>query len=302
MRFLLVITTLLFMALPLQAQRALDERHAVSPRASIRLTAVSQETELRVVGWDHDSLALTGTVAAAARVDGGVAGNGGGAKWFVEVPQGTATQPAQLELRVPLRSRVWVKLGSGEVEVSGVRGSIDVNIVSGTITVTGDLGELNAEAMDGTITVNGRADWLRAKTAGGSIVVSGGGSDLGLTSVSGDIRLQGSGIARARIETVTGNVIAAPGLERGGQLTIDSHSGRVELRLAPKQGADIDVATVSGTVSNQLTAARPQPGMGARGQELGTSIAGGGRSITIRTFKGPVLLVGDTATSSVARP
>jgi lipopolysaccharide export system protein LptA len=302
MRFYVAGIAILVLAPALGAQRTVDERHAVSPRASIRLTSVSQTTELRVIGWEKDSMALTGTVSAGARVDGGVASNGGGAKWFVEVPQGRGQEPVQLELRVPVRSRVWVKLGAGEVEVTGMHGAIDVNIVSGSITVTGDLAELNAEAMDGTISVNGRADWLRAKTAGGSIEISGGGSDLGMTSVSGDVRLRGSGIARARIETVTGNVIVAPGLERGGQLTIDTHSGRVEVRLSPKQGTDIDVATVNGTVTNQLTAARPQPGMGARGQELGTSIAGGGRSITIRTFKGPVLLAGDTATSAVARP
>jgi DUF4097 and DUF4098 domain-containing protein YvlB len=197
---------------------------------------------------------------------------------------------------------VWVKLGAGEVEVTGMRGAIDVNIVSGSITVTGDLRELNAETMDGAITVNGRADWLRSKTAGGTITVSGGGEDVGLTSVSGDVVLRGGPVTRARIETVTGNVVAGMGLERGGQLTIDTHSGRVELRLAPKSGADIDVVTVSGTVTNSLTAARPIPGMGARGQELGTSVAGGGRSITIRTFKGPVLLLADTATATATRP
>jgi lipopolysaccharide export system protein LptA len=284
------------------AQRTLERRHAISPTASIRLTAVSQETEVRVIGWERDSLVFSGTVGAGARVDGGVGANGAGAKWFVETPQGSAAAPARLELRVPSRSRVWVKLGSGEVEVTGMRGAIDVNIVSGSVTITGDLRELNAEAMDGAITVNGRAEWMRAKTAGGMITISGGGQDVGLTSVSGDVVMHGAALARARIETVTGDVLAAVGLERGGQLTIDSHSGRVELRLPPKQGSDIDVVTVNGSVTNNLTAARPIPGMGARGQELGTSIAGGGRSITIRTFKGPVLLLADTATAAAVRP
>ena len=302
MRLLLLGCALLVTAQVGDAQRTVERRHAISPTASIRLTAVSQETEVRVIGWEHDSLVFSGVVSPEARVDGGVTANRSGAKWFVEAAQGSGAPPARLELRVPARSRVWVKLGTGEVEVTGMRGAIDVNIVSGAITVTGDLRELNAEAMDGGIAVNGRADWLRAKTAGGSITVSGGGEDLSLTSVSGNVILRGAAVARARIETVTGDVMAALGLERGGRLTVDSHSGRVEVRLPPKQGTDIEVSTVTGTVTNHLTAARPAPGMGARGQELGTSVAGGGRSITIRTFKGPVLLTADTATAAAARP
>jgi hypothetical protein len=302
MRVLLIGIALAVVGRETDAQRTIERRHAIAPTASIRLTAVSQATEVRVIGWDRDSVVVSAAVGAGARADGGVTASGASAKWFIETPQGVAAEPARLELRVPTRSRVWVKLGAGEVEVTGMRGAIDVNIVSGSITVTGDLRELNAETMDGAITVNGRADWLRGKTAGGTITISGGGEDVGLTSVSGDVVLRGGPVTRARIETVTGNVVAGMGLERGGQLTIDTHSGRVELRLAPKSGADIDVVTVSGTVTNRLTAARPIPGMGARGQELGTSVAGGGRSITIRTFKGPVLLLADTATATTTRP
>jgi hypothetical protein len=274
----------------------------VSPTASIRLTAVSQETVLRVIGWDRDSVVLTGQAGAAARVDGGVASNRSGAKLFVESPATESGAPARLELRVPARSRIWVKLGAGDVEVTSVQGAVDVNSVSGSIGVTGDLREWTAEAMDGPITVIGRADWLRAKTAGGEVTIDGGGDDVGLTSVSGTVVLRGGPVTRARIETVTGDIVVVGAIAQRGQLTVDTHSGRVEYRLAKASGADIDVVTVNGTVTNHLNAQRPLPGMGARGQELGTSVAGGGRSITIRTFKGSVLLAADTATAAAARP
>jgi hypothetical protein len=294
MRHLIVLCAVALLAGPADAQRrAVERRYAVTPTASIRLTAVSQQTTLRVIGWDRDSLVFSGDVGAAARVDGGVGAGGRGAKLFVETPSANATAPAQLELRVPAQSRLWVKLGAGDVEITGLRGAIDVNVVSGAVTITGDLRELNAEAMDGAITIAGRAGWLRAKTAGGTITVTGGGDDVGLTSVSGAVHLRGGPVARARIETVTGDVTTAATVERGGQLTIDSHSGRVEYRLPPKDGVYIDVATVNGTVTNRLTDDRALPGMSARGLELGTTVGAGGRSITIRTFKGPVVLVPD---------
>jgi hypothetical protein len=245
---------------------------------------------------------FSGRVGARARVDGGAAPNGSAVKLFVETPAASDAAPARLEIRVPAGSRLWIKLGAGDVEVTGVRGALDVNLVAGSIVVTGTLRELNAEAMDGTITIDGRADWLRAKTAGGAVTVTGGGDDVGLTSVSGAVSLRGGPVSRARIETVTGDVRVQGAIARGGQLTVDSHSGRVEYLMASPGGADIDVVTVNGAVTNRLNAQRPIPGMGARGQELGTSVAGGGRSITIRTFKGPVLLAADTATAAAARP
>ena len=302
MRIMMLVLALAVAIPASEAQQKIERRHAVTPTSSIRLTAVSQSTVLRVIGWDRDSLVFTGEVGEAARVDGGVGANGAGAKLFVETPAAAAASPARLELRVPSRSRVWVKLGTGSVEVSGVRGAMDINIVSGAINVTGDLRELNAETMDGDIVVNGRAGWLRAKTAGGAVTISGGGDDVGLTSVSGRVSLLTGSVQRGRIETITGDVLVAADVERGGQLTIDSHSGKVELRHSRDAGADIEVITVQGTVTNQLSSARPQPGMGARGLELGTSVAGGGRSITIRTFKGPVTLVADTAKAAKPRP
>lgn len=291
MRITPLLIALAMPALALGQSRTVERRYAVDPTASIRLTAVSQRTMLRVTGWATDSIVFTGTVGAKARVDGGVASGGGGAKLFVESPGADDAAPAQLELRVPERSRVWIKLGAGDVEITGLRGAVDVNVVTGAITISGELREVNAEAMDGAIVVAGRANWLRAKTAGGSITVTGGGDDVGLTSVSGVVTLQAGSVARARLETITGDVISAATVERGGHLTIDSHSGRVEYRLPAAQGVDLDIATVNGAITNEVSSARPIAGMGQRGRELGTTINGGGSTVTIRTFKGPISLM-----------
>lgn len=276
--------------------------YGVRATASIRLTAIAGATQLRVIGWSHDSLELRGTLPAASRIDGGVATGGGGAKLYVESPARDAQAPVILELRVPQRSRIWVKLGSGDVDVRDLRGAVDANIVNGSIRVAGTLTEVNAEAMDGSITVTASAEWLRAKTAGGAIVLTGAAADAGLTSVGGAVTVGGGPYTRLRIETVTGDVTVAGALERAGQLTIDSHAGAVEVALPPKTGAEIDVITVQGTVQNRLDGARPQPGMGGRGLELGTAVAGGGRSIMIRTFKGPVTLRPDAAAGAPGRP
>jgi DUF4097 and DUF4098 domain-containing protein YvlB len=196
----------------------------------------------------------------------------------------------QLDIRVPTRSRVWLKTGNADVDVSGVTGGLDVNIVGGRVRVAGGPRELNVEAMDGDIEIAGPVPWLRAKSAAGNVTLRGSSEDVALSSVSGAVTVVGGTVTRGKFETVTGGIRFTGAVERNGSLDFDSHSGAVELFVPLGLSADFDVATISGTVTNELTRARAIPARDLRGRELGFSTGNGGAHITIRTFKGSVAL------------
>jgi hypothetical protein len=294
-------------AAPLGAQpkpQRVDAGSPVTPDASIRLAG--GVASLRVIGWDRDSVALTGTVPAGTRVDGTFGPQKTpvrGAKMFVELPK--ATSGGALELRVPARARLWVKLGIADVVVTGVTGALDLNVVGGSIAVTGSPRELRAEAMDGTVTVDGAPEWLRVKTASGDVVLRGGdstASDVGLATVSGMVHVSGGRYERVRLESVTGAITFGGALARGAALDVETHSGEVILALRGAS-AEVDIATLTGTVMNKLTAARPIAGREGRGQELGLTIGGGSARVVVRSFKGAVRLVPDAgAPPDVRRP
>src|SRR5688500_3518526 len=50
---------------------AIDRRAAIASDASIRISGAI--SSLRIIGWDRDSLAITGTMPQGWRFDGGVA-------------------------------------------------------------------------------------------------------------------------------------------------------------------------------------------------------------------------------------
>ena len=272
------------------AQRAVEMRHAVSPTASVRI--FGSFAELRIRGWDRDSVAITGTVPSDARFDGGflTAGDGAspGAKFFLESTSGTPS--GKLELRVPAGARVWAKSGSATIDVDGVTGGLDLNIIGGSVRVVGRPHDLTVESMDGSVTIDGAPAWARLKTATGDIVFNGSSDDAGLTTVSGAIRVPAGHFERARIESVTGPVEFSGGLARGGTLDVDTHSGSIELRLSRKIAAEFDVATVSGTIENTLTGRPPAAGREGRGQEIGFTTGDGGARIYLRSFKGNIRL------------
>lgn len=277
---------------PSAPQQKVDRRFAVASDASIRLFGAF--AKLRVIGWDRDSLVITGTMARGWRLEGNAAssqfGAPRGAKFFIEGPNETDVAGAALEVRVPARARVWAKSGSADIEVSGVTGGLDLNIVGGSITVSGTPRELTIESMDGNVKVLGGATWLRAKTATGEIDVRGGSEDVGLSSVGGAVRVSGGRYERGKFETVTGDIVYEGDVGFKGSMDMTTHSGRVELRVPPRPDLDLDAETVTGTIENAISSRRPLPGREGRGMELAFSLGTGDTRVVIRSFKGNVVV------------
>jgi putative adhesin len=271
---------------------SIERRGAITHDASVRIYGAI--SSLRIVGWERDSLVITGTMPAGWRFDGGmgsgVMGPSRGAKFYVDAGSDVYPAAAELEIRAPSRARLWAKSGSADIEVSGMSGGLDLNIVGGSITVAGTPRELNIESMDGNVRVQAGASWLRVKTATGAIDVRGGSEDAGLSTVSGTIHVADGRYERAKLETVTGDVDYAGEVGYKGSVDITTHSGKIDLRLPPKPNIELDAATVTGTIENGVTRSAPVPGREGRGMELGFSSGNGDTHVVVRSFKGNVAL------------
>jgi DUF4097 and DUF4098 domain-containing protein YvlB len=249
---------------------------------------------VHVTGWDRDSVALRGSLPKGDKLFMG--GGPRGMKLFVEPLNDRNPQPSRLDVMVPARAKVWVKTATAEVEVSGVTGELDLYVVGGKIRVTGKPSELNAEAIDGDIEVNGAPGWLRAKSASGDVTLNGSSPDVAISTVSGGIVInsitsaENGKFERAKIESVTGPIRFNGDIERGASITFDTHSGAMEITIPRKTGADFDIASIAGTISNDLNYSQPVKGRYGRGSELVMTNSSGGAHITIRSFKGPVTL------------
>ena len=273
------------------AQQKVDIRMRAIPAVSVRLGGAI--SSIHVIGWDRDSVTLTGALGAGSKLQGGPMSNTGlvvGMKFFVDAPDESSLRVNKLELRVPALARVWIKGGSADIEASGVTGSLDLNIVGGSVRVSGNPRELIIESMDGGVTVNGSPEFARVKTATGDITLQGGGEDVTLTTVSGSIRASDGTLQRSRFESVTGPIVFAGDLARGGDAKFDTHSGAIELRLARRANAEIDAESITGSIENAWSNARPSVGREGRGMELGISSGMGGARVSIRSFKGSIKL------------
>jgi len=285
LRVLALALALCAVTLPLDAQQKFERRLPLRIDGSFRIHTMVGSVVVH--GWSKDTVLVRATLAPGEQIHMG--GGYAGAKMFVESENERNPKPTRLEVWVPNRVRLWVKTATASIDVRGVSGGLDLYVVSGTIDVIGNPRELNAEAIDGDIHITGSPPWLRAKSATGAITFRGTSSDVALSTVSGAIKVEGGPFERVKVETVTGNIGFAGGVDRG-TFDFDSHGGTVDIATPENANATFGVVTIAGTIDNRLSRARPFAGRFGRGQELSFEAGAGGGKVSVRTFKGPVTL------------
>ena len=286
-RILLVAALIALVAPESSAQTKVNRGLKLNSDGAVRI--YNLVGSVRVVGWNRDSVAVRGTLGKGNTLHLG--GQGAGMKMFVEGYDERNPAPADIEVSVPARAKVWVKTATASIEVSGVTGSLDLYVVGGNIKVTGNPADVNAEAIDGSISIAGSPAWVRAKSASGDVSINGSSSDVTISTVSGRIDVDGARIERAKFESVTGNIRFAGSFDRGGLVNFDTHGGTIEIGIPASNGADFEVVSIAGKISNRLTSSRPVSGRYGRGAELITTNGNGGTRVVIKSFKGPVTLL-----------
>ncbi|HEX9581578.1 MAG TPA: DUF4097 family beta strand repeat-containing protein [Gemmatimonadales bacterium] len=269
------------------AQQRIDRRIPLAADASIRIHNMMPGS-VRVSGWDRDTLAVTGTAAPGGFFMGG---SGRAAKLGVEGEDlGGSTVASHLEVRVPRRSRVWIKTASANIHVADVTGGLDLYSVSGGVQVTGEVGEVYAESMDGNVDIAAGTRWVRVKTAAGQITLKVGQGDLAASTVSGNIVVGSARLDRARLESVTGDIRYDGDFDRGGTFTFETHGGKVELTLPAAVAASFDLSTHHGRIVNELTRAPTHTARDGIGKISSFDAGPGGADVTVRSFKGDVVV------------
>jgi hypothetical protein len=283
LRFALV-SLLLAGGMPLHAQAPV-RRLAVDPDASIRILNLTGS--IRVIGWDEDSLAVTGTPPRG----GGmllVGGSARGVKVVVEAETTTDLPGTNLEIHVPRGAHVWVKSATATITVEGVTGQIEASTVTGAIGVRGAPDVLVAESMEGNLDIAAPARVTRLKTAGGSITVRQAANEITATSVSGPIRLlDARAVMSGRLESVSGTVLFNGAVAPGGSLDLQTHDAPIEILLPPRQGATVEVTAYGGKTINRIPGLVSTPG---KGKALQYRLGNGRARVVARSLKGDVSL------------
>jgi hypothetical protein len=285
----LTVAALLVPALPVAAQTRVERRAALKADGFVRI--YNMAGSVKVTPWEKDSLLVTGDVVVPA----------GGDFFFGAMPEGAKlgvwtdlpvkeVKPSNLDVRVPRNSQVWVKTGSAETFVGDVAGGVDVNSVTGKITITGSPREAYAESLGGDIDIDVTTRSLRARTASGNIRIRGPIRDVTATTVSGNMTVEGDRFERGNFESVDGDIRYFGNIGTASAFEFINHSGTVEFTLPAAASAEFMISTFQGGFEDQFGVRAHVGESKLKGQEISFTVGNGGGQVTVRNFKGHIVL------------
>lgn len=248
-------------------------RYNVKPGASV--TVVNDYGPVRVRAAQAGQVVVTATPGSSNKVEVDCAQNGNRVEVHTHFLQkvGESDGRVDYELQVPADANLMIRSGSGAVQVQGVTGDIEVDDETGKVEV----GDSNGH--------------LRVRTIGGAI----GLSDLRdgfveATSVGGPVTLNHVTGKNISVNTTGGAITYTGDFAGGGQYSLSSHSGTIDVMLPASASVDVSASSVNGSVENDFPLQPPaHPTMAlAMGKSLAGTSNSGASSVRLRTFSGRI--------------
>jgi len=283
-RAALVLATVLAAPAGLAAQTTVDQKRAASPDGAVSIENMSGS--VKVVGWDRAEVQVKGTVG-----DGGeLSFSGGGGRIHVEVesdynPMGVKSD---LEVFVPSGSSVEVEGFQATISVTGVTGSVTAETVNGSITQSGAARLVELQSVNGDVEVAKAAGRINAEAVNGTVTIRDASGDLEASSVHGKLSVTGGSFDRVEVESVAGAVRIDTALAARATVTIETVSGPVELVLPASLGAEFEVSSFSGRITNELGPEAEKSSKWTPETELRFKTGSGGARISIETLSGSI--------------
>ncbi|MCX5145469.1 DUF4097 domain-containing protein [Streptomyces sp. NBC_00320] len=193
---------------------------------------------------------------------------------------------ATVTLTVPAATHVQLATVSATSVVSGIGADTDVNGVSGDVTLVGLSGKVNAKTVSGSVEAQSLTGGLGFHSvSGGLTVVDGAGGTVRADSVSGDMLID----------------LALDAAEpRPVDISLNSVSGQVAIRLPHPADARVEANTATGGVSNAFEDLLVS-GQFAAKRITGTLGAGTG-TLRATTVSGSIALLRRPAADAPAAP
>ncbi|HEY7287603.1 MAG TPA: DUF4097 family beta strand repeat-containing protein [Vicinamibacterales bacterium] len=207
-------------------------------------------------------------------------------------------------ITMPASAAADVHSVSGNVKVTGIRGSMRAESVSGNVTAT-DTPKLEAaKSVSGDVTLSGvttEGDLSAGSVSGSVSARNVKVHSLELGSVSGDLTATDVACDRLMAKSVSGNVEYSGAITKAGNYDINVHSGDVRLKLANPAGFVLNANSFSGSIRSDLpltiggdSSARDRDRGGRRSgmdnHSMRATYGDGSATLIVRTFSGDIVI------------
>lgn len=269
------------------AQTEIERTLPASDRESLEVELIAGS--VTVAAWERDQVQVKGTLGRGVeRVD--FERDGGQISLEVETRRGRGDASAHLQVRVPRGLRVEIDTVSADVAIAGLDGSIEIGTVSGSVRIEGRPALVDIESVSGEVDLVDGARRASVETVSGAIVLRGAFEELEVSTVNAGVDLRTTSLGRGDFESVSGTLRLDVALGPRSDLSAESHSGGLDLRVPADLSARVVAETYSGRIRSDLGPAPQRASRYTSEQTLRFTVGTGEASVRLETFSGDLRL------------
>jgi len=180
----------------------------------------------------------------------------------------------EYDVQVPPGVNLTVHAGGGPIRLQGL---------SGDVALDGDTADIEVRDCSNA--------HVHARTVSGSVVLSNlSNGYVEATTIGGPVTLTSVTGSRVSVNTTSGAIASRGDFAGGGEYSLTSHSGNIEVALPGSASVEVSAHTVSGTVENDFPLAPlAHPAFTlTQGKSFAGTANQGASSIRLQTFSGKI--------------
>ena len=243
------------------------------------------------VGWDKPEVQIGGKLdGSAQRLDVQHEGSTVSIRVVMNSPTVHFSGDADLIVKVPAASMLRISGVSADIEVHGITGEQKLQSVSGNVQTEAASADLELKSISGNVKARGKSANLRTtvSTVSGNVELTDLGGELDLDMVSGAAEIDMDSVSRARLRSISGEVVMTGHLAKDAHIDVSSVSGNMRMRWFGAENANADVESFSGEINacfGNTEVQQPKYGMGSSWRR---AVQGASSDIHIKTMSGDV--------------
>jgi DUF4097 and DUF4098 domain-containing protein YvlB len=284
----LIVLAAAVLSMPALADEQVNKTIDASPDGYVEIYNTSGSIEVK--GWNQNKVEVKGTLGDSVE-ELILERDGNEILIRVEVPnRHWGDIDADLYIKIPKNSRLEVSAVSADIDVEDVLGEQSLESVSGDIEVAGVENDVEAASVSGDIDIKGdggKGDFETATVSGDVYILNLAGS-IDAESVSGDLDIAGGRYDEVYFETVNGDQNFAAALIDGGEMSMESVNGSVDIEFTEAVSARFDIETFNGSIRNCFGPKPERTSKYSPGLELRFEVGDGDSNIEIETLNGSV--------------
>lgn len=286
-RFMVILVILFFLVLLTtnawaeQVEKVMEENFLLNSTGSFSLANIAGKIE--IYSWDKEEARMLATKSISSW------GIGDSEEMLDNIEIEIVSQPKNLKINTRYPALSWVKNARVEYQIWIPKTcTVELESVSGSIQMADHQNRVYAKTVSGSIKLNNIMGNVELKAVSGNISAAKISGEIRAGSVSGSLIFRDCKGSFPDLHSTSGSIVAELAAidEDASDMSLNTVSGDINLKLPGDASFGLDIKTVSGEISTKFKVLVES----VKKNQLQGEVGVGGINIELRTISGDISL------------